>query len=53
MTRLWTGPYRVLFPTTTRNVSLLQIAQTGSGAKPTSYSMDIESFFLGGKAAEV
>jgi len=37
----------------TRNVSLLQIAQTGSGTKPASYSMGIESFFPGGKAAEV
>lgn len=43
----WTSG--VLFPAKARNV-LLHSAQTGSGAHPTSYAMDIHGSFLVSKA---
>jgi hypothetical protein len=41
----------VQFPAGAKDVSLFHSVQTGSGALPASYSMDIRVYFLGDKAA--
>jgi hypothetical protein len=45
----WTAGVRL--PAEVRDSSLLRGVKTGSGAHPTSYSMDTGAFFPGGWAA--